>query len=131
MPCCCGGVPCGDVAPRDVARSGLMHAEVSASGDVSTQEAVEGVRLLAAKGAAEAPVARLDDRLDGRLDDRLDDRLGRLALTLDGLEARDVMVRDCMSLQGVPVVVLLAGGYGRRVEDTVAINLATVGTFAS
>lgn len=58
------------------------------------------------------------------------DRLGRLALTMHGLAARDVMVRDCMRLQGVPVVVLLAGGYGRRMEDTVAINLATVSSFA-
>ncbi len=60
-----------------------------------------------------------------------DDRLGRLALTKDGLAARDAMVRDCMGLQGVPVVVLLAGGYGRRIEDTVAINLATVRAFAA
>ncbi len=59
-----------------------------------------------------------------------DDRLGRLALTVDGLAARDAMVRDCMGLLGVPVVVLLAGGYGRRIEDTVAINLATVSSFA-
>jgi acetoin utilization deacetylase AcuC-like enzyme len=59
-----------------------------------------------------------------------DDRLGRLALTMHGLEVRDAMVRDLMWLQGVPVVVLLAGGYGRRVEDTVAINLATVSSFA-
>ena len=59
-----------------------------------------------------------------------DDRLGRLALTMDGLAARDAMVRDCLGLQGVPVVVLLAGGYGRRIEDTVAINLATVRAFA-
>lgn len=58
------------------------------------------------------------------------DRLGRLALTMDGLAARDVLVRDCMRLEGVPVVVLLAGGYGRRIEDTVAINLATVSSFA-
>lgn len=60
-----------------------------------------------------------------------DDRLGRLALTMDGLAARDAMVRDCMGLQGVPVVVLLAGGYGRRIHDTVAINLATVRAFAA
>lgn len=59
-----------------------------------------------------------------------DDRLGRLALTMHGLAARDVMVRDCMRLRGIPVVVLLAGGYGRRIDDTVAINLATVSSFA-
>jgi argininosuccinate synthase len=32
--------------------------------------------------------------------------------------------------EGVPVAVCLAGGYGRRIEDTVAINLATVRVFA-
>jgi acetoin utilization deacetylase AcuC-like enzyme len=59
-----------------------------------------------------------------------DDHLGRLALTMDGLAARDRMVRDAMAAAGVPVCVLLAGGYGRRIDDTVAINLATVRTFA-
>lgn len=59
-----------------------------------------------------------------------DDRLGRLALTMDGLAARDGMVRHAMATHGVPVCVVLAGGYGRRIEDTVAINLATVRTFA-
>ncbi len=60
-----------------------------------------------------------------------DDRLGRLAVTTEGLAARDERVRDHMRAQGVPVVVLLAGGYGRHIEDTVAINLATVQAFAA
>lgn len=59
-----------------------------------------------------------------------DDRLGRLAVTMDGLAERDRLVRDAMADAGVPVCVLLAGGYGRRIEDTVAINLATVSSFA-
>lgn len=59
------------------------------------------------------------------------DRLGRLALTMDGLEARDRMVRDAMNAAGVPTCVLLAGGYGRVIEHTVAINLATVSVFAA
>jgi len=59
-----------------------------------------------------------------------DDRLGRLAVTQAGLAERDRMVRDRMRAAGVPVCVLLAGGYGRRIEDTVAINLATVSSFA-
>jgi acetoin utilization deacetylase AcuC-like enzyme len=59
-----------------------------------------------------------------------DDRLGRLALTMQGLAERDLMVRDALASRGIPVCVLLAGGYGRRIEDTVAINLATVSSFA-
>lgn len=59
-----------------------------------------------------------------------DDRLGRLALTMHGLSERDRMVRDALVRAGVPVCVLLAGGYGRLIEDTVAINLATVSSFA-
>lgn len=58
------------------------------------------------------------------------DRLGRLALTMAGLEERDRMVRDVMLGAGIPVAVTLAGGYGRRIDDTVAINLATVSSFA-
>lgn len=60
-----------------------------------------------------------------------DDRLGRLAITMDGLAERDRLVRDAMAAGGVPVCVLLAGGYGRVIEDTVAINLATVSAFAA
>ena len=60
-----------------------------------------------------------------------DDRLGRLAMSMSGLAERDRMVRDALAAAGVPVCVLLAGGYGRRIEDTVAINLATVRTFAA
>lgn len=60
-----------------------------------------------------------------------DDRLGRLAITMHGLAERDRMVRDAMAAAGVPVCVLLAGGYGRVIGDTVAINLATVSVFTA
>ena len=59
-----------------------------------------------------------------------DDRLGRLALSKAGLRARDRLVRDLLAAAGVPVCVTLAGGYARDVRDTVAINVATVETFA-
>jgi acetoin utilization deacetylase AcuC-like enzyme len=59
------------------------------------------------------------------------DRLGRLALSTEGLAARDALVRDTLRAAGVPVCVTLAGGYAERIEDTVEINLATVSTFAS
>ena len=58
------------------------------------------------------------------------DRLGRLSLTRPGLRARDELVRDALAAAGVPVCVTLAGGYAEDVRDTVAINLATVRTFA-
>lgn len=56
----------------------------------------------------------------------LDDQLGGLALTMDGLRRRDRAVFDAARSAGVPVVVLLAGGYARRLEDTVAIHVATI-----
>jgi acetoin utilization deacetylase AcuC-like enzyme len=55
-----------------------------------------------------------------------DDQLGGLRLTQDGLRRRDRLVLDAVGAAGVPVVVTLAGGYARRVEDTVAIHCATV-----
>ena len=54
------------------------------------------------------------------------DRLGRLALTHAGLAARDRLVRSSLLRAGIPVCVTLAGGYAERIEDTVAINLATL-----
>lgn len=54
------------------------------------------------------------------------DRLGRLALTHDGLAARDRAVFERCAAGRVPVVVAMAGGYGRRIEDTVEIHRRTV-----
>jgi acetoin utilization deacetylase AcuC-like enzyme len=55
-----------------------------------------------------------------------DDQLGGLRLTKDGLRQRDRLVIDAARTAGVPLVVTLAGGYARRVEDTVAIHAATI-----
>ncbi|MGH9311641.1 MAG: histone deacetylase family protein [Vicinamibacterales bacterium] len=55
-----------------------------------------------------------------------EDQLGGLSLTKEGLRRRDRMVFDACSAAGVPVFVTLAGGYARRVEDTVDIHVATV-----
>ena len=52
------------------------------------------------------------------------DRLGRLGLTKAGLLARDELVLD--RLAGIPVCVVLAGGYAEDVRDTVDIHAATV-----
>jgi acetoin utilization deacetylase AcuC-like enzyme len=53
------------------------------------------------------------------------DRLGRMKLTFAGLERRDAMVLQGCREVGLPVAVMIAGGYGRRIEDTVAAHVAT------
>lgn len=53
------------------------------------------------------------------------DRLGRMKLTFQGLERRDVMVIQACRDVGLPVVVTIAGGYGRSIADTVAVHVAT------
>jgi acetoin utilization deacetylase AcuC-like enzyme len=55
-----------------------------------------------------------------------DDQLGGLRLTRDGLRRRDRFVLERFHDAGVPVVVVLAGGYARVVEHTVAIHVATI-----
>jgi acetoin utilization deacetylase AcuC-like enzyme len=59
------------------------------------------------------------------------DALGRLALTKDGLRARDALVLDRAAAAGAPLCVTLAGGYAPDVRDTVEINLATVRAVAA
>jgi len=54
------------------------------------------------------------------------DQLGGLRLTLDGLRARDRIVIDQARRNRLPMVIVLAGGYARRVEDTVAVHTATM-----
>lgn len=53
------------------------------------------------------------------------DRLGRLKLTTDGIEARDRQVMDWAWQRGVPLAFVMAGGYGRCIEDTVAVQVNT------
>jgi acetoin utilization deacetylase AcuC-like enzyme len=55
-----------------------------------------------------------------------DDQLGGLRVTREGLRRRDRMVLDAVRSAGLPLVITLAGGYARRVEDTVAIHAATI-----
>jgi acetoin utilization deacetylase AcuC-like enzyme len=53
------------------------------------------------------------------------DRLGRLALTFSGLARRDAMVLHTCRDVGIPVAITIAGGYGRKVEDTVEVHVGT------
>ena len=59
-------------------------------------------------------------------DPLVEDRLGRLCVTKEGLAERDRMVLQACRERGLPVAVTMAGGYARRVEDTVDVHFATV-----
>jgi acetoin utilization deacetylase AcuC-like enzyme len=55
-----------------------------------------------------------------------EDQLGGLGLTIDGLKKRDALVFDYARRNGTPVVTTLAGGYARRLQDTVQIHANTI-----
>jgi acetoin utilization deacetylase AcuC-like enzyme len=54
------------------------------------------------------------------------DRLGRLALSAAGLAERDRRVFAALRERRIPVALSMAGGYGRDIEDTVGLQLATL-----
>ena len=54
------------------------------------------------------------------------DRLGRLRLSMAGLAARDTMVMEAACARDLPVAIAMAGGYGRVIEETVAVHLQTI-----
>ena len=53
------------------------------------------------------------------------DRLGRLKLTTAGLRTRDQRVFDFARERQIPLAFSMAGGYGRVIEDTVAVQVNT------
>jgi acetoin utilization deacetylase AcuC-like enzyme len=62
----------------------------------------------------------------GGADPFCEDQLGGLLLTKKGLMERDRRVFEEARSRGIPVVTSLAGGYARRVEDTVRIHINTI-----
>ncbi len=54
------------------------------------------------------------------------DRLGRLALTKRGLAERDRTILERCSEAGIPVAVVMSGGYADEVSDIVDIHFQTV-----
>jgi acetoin utilization deacetylase AcuC-like enzyme len=53
------------------------------------------------------------------------DRLGRLKISAAGLAERDRRVLQWLRQRGVPVAICMGGGYGKVIEDTVAVQLQT------
>jgi acetoin utilization deacetylase AcuC-like enzyme len=55
-----------------------------------------------------------------------EDQLGGLSLTIAGLKRRDELVFRVARARGIPVMVTYAGGYARKLDDTVTIHCNTV-----
>ena len=55
------------------------------------------------------------------------DRLGRLKLSRAGLLERDRRVLQAARERRIPLALAMAGGYGRRIEDTLEVQLGTLG----
>ncbi|HET7775850.1 MAG TPA: histone deacetylase [Azospira sp.] len=54
------------------------------------------------------------------------DRLGRLSLSMAGLQARDERVLAACRERSIPVAIAMAGGYARDIGDTVTIHANTI-----
>src|SRR5215813_10770916 len=98
--------------------------------DIPLDDGVEDEEYLAALIPAVARV--LDDFCPeilfyvGGADPYLEDQLGGLRLSKSGLKARDKGVFFAARSRAIPVVTTLAGGYARRLEDTVRIHANTI-----
>jgi acetoin utilization deacetylase AcuC-like enzyme len=55
-----------------------------------------------------------------------EDQLGGLSLTIEGLKKRDELVFRVARARDIAVMVTYAGGYARKVDDTVTIHCNTV-----
>jgi acetoin utilization deacetylase AcuC-like enzyme len=62
----------------------------------------------------------------GGADPFCEDQLGGLMLTKNGLKTRDRRVFEEARRRGIPVATALAGGYARRIEDTIRIHVNTI-----
>jgi acetoin utilization deacetylase AcuC-like enzyme len=84
--------------------------------------------------AIETALSRFDPQLlmyVAGADPYKEDQLGGLALTIDGLMERDRLVFGIARHRKIPICVSLAGGYARRVEDTVTIHANTAKCLAA
>ncbi|WP_050476937.1 histone deacetylase [Herbaspirillum rhizosphaerae] len=102
--------------------------------DVALPDGVGDVEYLSALQDA---LAQLMQRFDPQLiiylagaDPHEGDRLGRMKLSLAGLAERDKLVFELGRQQKIPIAVTMAGGYGKNIEDTVAVHIQTI-TLAS
>ena len=82
--------------------------------------------------ALDAALLELDRRCKPQLvfflagaDPHEGDRLGRLKLSFGGMQSRDQRVLDWCLARRIPLVLLMAGGYGVEIDATVQVQLNT------
>ena len=98
--------------------------------DVELEDGCEDAAYLAALDAHLEPV--LDAARPelvvyrGGADPFVHDRFGRLGMTIAGLRERDRRAFGAFRRRGLPVVVTMAGGYARDLDDVVTIQANTV-----
>jgi len=92
----------------------------------------DGTRDADYLAALDAALLELDRRCQPQLvfflagaDPHEGDRLGRLKLTFAGMQARDQRVLDWCLARRVPLVLLMAGGYGTQIDTTTQVQLNT------
>jgi len=90
--------------------------------DVGLQDAMEDDAYLAELAAVLGALPRDFDLVfyNAGVDPHRDDRLGRLALSDEGLRARDTMVVSHFARAGVPLCGVIGGGYSRDIEALAA-----------
>lgn len=98
--------------------------------DVHLNDGVEDKEYLAAlKRAITLALERIDPDMIAYIagsDPYCDDKLGGLSLTVEGMRRRDLYVFRAAKDSGVPVFSVFAGGYARKLEDTVTLHTNTV-----
>jgi acetoin utilization deacetylase AcuC-like enzyme len=110
--------------PFRKATSDLDLALADGCGDVEYLAALDDALAVLADTHATGPFG-LAFYLAGA-DPHEGDRLGRLKLSAAGLLARDRRVLSRLGALRIPVALAMAGGYGRDLDVTVAIQAATI-----
>ncbi len=111
------------------ARNYPFHKEISDLDVALPDDADDALYLAALREALPVVLDRAQADLAIYLagaDPYFDDTFGRMKLTKAGLLARDRFVLESCRATGLPVVITMAGGYAKRVEDTVDIHWQTV-----
>jgi len=112
------------------ARNNFPFDKACSDLDIALEDGAGDEEYLAAlEGALDDMAARFAPQLLIYLagaDPHEGDRLGRLKLSFAGLAARDRMVLEFARRLGVPTAIAMAGGYGKNIQDTVAIHLQTI-----
>ena len=98
--------------------------------DVGLGDGVEGPEYLEILGRhVEALLEREQPQLLAYVagtDPYREDQLGGLSLSMEDIAARDRLVMEAARRRNIPLFVTFAGGYARRLKDTVCMHATTV-----